>query len=65
MTKRVWAFAALFLLAFNLFSQEADKKKVIQSIQNRSDQYGQIAQKIWNFAEVGYKEKQSSLLLQE
>ena len=65
MTNRVLAFAVLFLLAFNLHSQEADKKKVIQSIQNRSDQYGQIAQKIWNFAEVGYKEKQSSLLLQE
>jgi aminobenzoyl-glutamate utilization protein B len=65
MLHRIVAIAALFFITLPVFGQEADKKKVIQSIQNRSDQYGQIAQKIWNFAEVGYKEKQSSLLLQE
>ncbi len=65
MLHRIVAFAALCVISLSAMAQEADKKKVIQSIQNRSDQYGQIAQKIWNFAEVGYKEKQSSLLLQE
>ncbi|WP_395768685.1 amidohydrolase [Aquirufa sp.] len=65
MYNRLKAVMALVILSLSAFGQEADKKKVIQSIQNRSDQYGQIAQKIWNFAEVGYKEKQSSLLLQE
>jgi aminobenzoyl-glutamate utilization protein B len=65
MLNRIVAVLALCVISLSAKAQEADKKKVIQSIQNRSDQYGQIAQKIWNFAEVGYKEKQSSLLLQE
>jgi aminobenzoyl-glutamate utilization protein B len=65
MLNRIVAVLALCVISLFAKAQEADKKKVIQSIQNRSDQYGQIAQKIWNFAEVGYKEKQSSLLLQE
>jgi aminobenzoyl-glutamate utilization protein B len=62
---QLWAVSAFVMFSFAVLGQEADKKKVIQSIQNRSEQYGQIAQKIWNLAEVGYKEKQSSLLLQE
>ncbi len=62
---QLWAVSAFVIFSFAVLGQEADKKKVIQSIQNRSEQYGQIAQKIWNLAEVGYKEKQSSLLLQE
>jgi aminobenzoyl-glutamate utilization protein B len=65
MLNRIVAVLALCVISLSAKAQEVDKKKVIQSIQNRSDQYGQIAQKIWNFAEVGYKEKQSSLLLQE
>jgi aminobenzoyl-glutamate utilization protein B len=65
MLNRIVAVLALCVISLSAKAQDADKKKVIQSIQNRSDQYGQIAQKIWNFAEVGYKEKQSSLLLQE
>ena len=65
MLNRIVAVIALCVISLSAKAQEVDKKKVIQSIQNRSDQYGQIAQKIWNFAEVGYKEKQSSFLLQE
>ena len=52
-------------LAFASQAQDVDKKKVISRLNEREMQYGQIAQKIWNFAEVGYKEKQSSALLQE
>ncbi len=50
---------------FSLLAQEADKKKVIQRIQQKEVQYGQMANQIWKYAEVGYKEKQSSALLQE
>ncbi|MDF5690050.1 amidohydrolase [Aquirufa aurantiipilula] len=56
---------ALYIISFSLLAQEADKKKVIQRLQQKESQYGQMANQIWRFAEVGYKEKQSSLLLQE
>jgi aminobenzoyl-glutamate utilization protein B len=58
----------ILLLAFvslSAFAQDADKKKVLARIQQQESHYSAIAQKIWNFAEVGYKEKQSSALLQE
>jgi aminobenzoyl-glutamate utilization protein B len=58
----------ILLLAFvslSVFAQDADKKKVLARIQQQESHYSAIAQKIWNFAEVGYKEKQSSALLQE
>lgn len=65
MFNRIMAVAASFILTLSAFGQEADKKKVFSRLAEREIQYGQIAQKIWNYAEVGYKEKQSSLLLQE
>ena len=55
----------LFLTHSIAFAQELDKQRVIKRLTSLESTYGQIAQKIWNFAEVGYKEKQSSLLLQE
>ncbi|WP_232793688.1 amidohydrolase [Siphonobacter sp. SORGH_AS_0500] len=47
------------------FSQaQADKQKVISSLQDKTDYYGAISQKIWDYAEVGYQETKSSALLQ-
>ena len=43
---------------------ESVKRLVITSIDGRHDRYTKIAFDIWNYAEVGYKEKQSSALLQ-
>ena len=55
----------LLLVSLHVLAQDADKKKVLARIQQQESHYSAIAQKIWNFAEVGYKEKQSSALLQE
>ncbi len=55
----------LLVLSLPVLAQDADKKKVIVRIQQQESHYSAIAQKIWNYAEVGYKEKQSSALLQE
>lgn len=41
------------------------KEQAIGGLQNRYDDYKAIAGKIWEYAEVGYKEVQSSALLQE
>ncbi len=49
---------------FTSYSQ-SNKQKVLESLDAKAATYGHISKKIWEFAEVGYKEKQSSGLLQE
>ena len=63
--KKIMLIAVVLLGSLAAFSQDSDKLRVIKRINSLESAYGQIAQKIWNYAEVGYKEKQSSLLLQE
>ena len=46
-------------------SSETDKQTVISNIDKRFDEYAGISKQIWNFAELGYMEEKSSLLLQE
>lgn len=41
------------------------KKETLQHLDARQPEYEKIAKNIWEFAEVGYKEKKSSTLLQE
>jgi len=44
------------------FSKE--ERSIVAGIDNKSKEYGEIAQKIWEFAELGYMEHESSALLQ-
>jgi aminobenzoyl-glutamate utilization protein B len=46
------------------FAQKT-KQDVIKSIDARYDQYSAAAKKIWDYAEVGFQETQSSALLQQ
>lgn len=43
---------------------DAFKTKAIAGIESNYTQYKEVAQNIWSFAEVGYKEEKSSALLQ-
>jgi aminobenzoyl-glutamate utilization protein B len=57
---------ALILLGFAAPSfAQADPASVLASIDARRSAYGDVARQIWNFAEVGYQEAQSSALLQQ
>jgi aminobenzoyl-glutamate utilization protein B len=44
---------------------DALKAEALQELQAHYAEYRQVAQRIWGFAEVGYKETKSSALLQE
>ena len=59
--------SAALLLAFRPAppSAEALKAEALLDLQAHYAQYQQVAQRIWGFAEVGYKETKSSALLQE
>lgn len=67
---------ALILLPLISFSQKkkakaqvipqtTDKQIVIKNIDARFDEYAAVSKQIWDFAELGYMEEKSSLLLQE
>ncbi|MCC6319050.1 MAG: amidohydrolase [Gemmatimonadaceae bacterium] len=61
---------ARFGLAFALFpstaalAQVKGSDAVLRAIEARRDHYAGVAQRIWDFAEVGYQEVKSSALLQ-
>ena len=56
-------FGILLLPAIAVFAQ-ADKAQVSEFIEARADNYAEVAQHIWDLAEVGYLENESSALLQ-
>jgi aminobenzoyl-glutamate utilization protein B len=46
-------------------AQSVDARAVMAGIDSRAQVYGDVAMRIWGFAELGYQEQQSSALLQE
>jgi aminobenzoyl-glutamate utilization protein B len=66
MLKKVALVGLFSCAALTVFAQKnADKEKIIASIQGKEADYTKIAHQIWNFAEPGYQEVKSSALLQE
>jgi len=56
-------FSGIVLMTFA--QKNAEKEKIIASIQGKEANYARIAHQIWNYAEPGYLEVKSSALLQE
>lgn len=60
-------FLSIFLINYApIFSQKKSPKeaqKVIQNLETRTQEYGDMANKIWEYAELGYLETKSSGLL--
>jgi aminobenzoyl-glutamate utilization protein B len=54
----------LFVLASAALTHAADRPAMRDYIDSRAAHFGDISRKIWEWAEVGYKETQSSALLQ-
>lgn len=51
--------------AITLALPDTDKQTVITNIDKRFEEYASISKQIWDYAELGYMEEKSSLLLQE
>lgn len=59
----------LLLCTFSLFAQwnkslPKEKKAIVSSIEAKSAEWGKVANSIWSYAEMGYIEEKSSILLQ-
>lgn len=55
---------AILLSSIAIFSQN-NKKDILNELNSKKNSYGIIAQKIWNYAEMGYQEEKSVALLQK
>ncbi len=64
MKKRPFLTLGLLALSIGISQAQSDLQKVISSLQDKTDYYGAISKKIWDYAEVGYQETKSSALLQ-
>ena len=64
MQKKVTLLVALSATFFSLNAQKSEIE-ILRSLEQKSEIYGAIAQNIWEFAEMGYQEAQSSALLQQ
>lgn len=64
MKREHYLFLLIFCAVIHSYSQKS-KPEALQSIDKKTEIYGDIAMQIWNWAEMGYQEKKSSGLLQE
>lgn len=70
LSNKLLSATCMAILAFHCLPVAAQsissmKSATIKQLDSRLDEYQNIASKIWEFAEVGYKETKSSALLQE
>ena len=61
----IWMPAALVLaLSISVTAEAQSPPSVFESVESRRSRYADIAQQIWEFAEVGYQEVRSSQILE-
>ncbi|WP_026348502.1 amidohydrolase [Eudoraea adriatica] len=63
--RKLILLSALILYCGNTMKAQLTKDEVLFEMNNKSEDYGVIAQNIWEFAEMGYLEEKSSSLLQK
>jgi aminobenzoyl-glutamate utilization protein B len=61
---RMFLVPALLVAAAGVARAQADRDAVLRGLDGRRDHYATVARKIWELAEVGYQERESSALLQ-
>jgi aminobenzoyl-glutamate utilization protein B len=61
---RYFLLIPVLLISGSLYAQRT-KEEVIKSIDDKYAAYSAVAQKIWEYAEVGFQEEKSSALLQK
>ena len=62
--KKITLLIAITCLQITLFAQKGGES-IIKELEKNKEAYGVIAQQIWDYAEMGYLEEQSTALLQK
>lgn len=64
--KKIIALCSLLCISTLTFAQKkSGSEMMLEYIDEQQETYGEIAHKIWEYAEVGYQEEKSSALLRE
>ncbi len=63
--RKIELLISLLLLCLSSVKAQQTKNDVLTELDNKSELYGNVAQTIWGFAEMGYLEEKSSALLQK
>jgi len=63
--KKTSLLALLLSIFFLSLNAQKSTDDILKQLDNKSDDYGAIAQEIWSLAEMGYQEEKSSGLLQK
>lgn len=58
-------FSLLLFISFVGLHAQKSSEEILKNLDGKTETYGAIAQNIWNLAEMGYQEVQSSALLQK
>ena len=62
--KKITLLIVLACVQIASFAQKGDEA-ILKELEKNTDAYGEIAQQIWDYAEMGYLEEQSTALLQK
>lgn len=62
--KKIALLIVLICFQMTIFAQKGDET-ILKELEKKEEDYGVIAQQIWDYAEMGYLEVQSSALLQK
>jgi aminobenzoyl-glutamate utilization protein B len=62
--KKITLLLVLTCMQTGIFAQKGNET-ILKELEKNKDAYGVIAQQIWDYAEMGYLEEQSTALLQK
>lgn len=65
MRKTITIFCMLWFISSALAQQKTDRAQLLASVEQQKEVYANLAQKIWEYAELGYQEEKSAALLQQ
>ncbi|MFX0557655.1 amidohydrolase [Maribacter sp. CXY002] len=63
--KKAFLFGAMVIASFCTLQAQKKTAAIIDKLEENTEMYGDIAHQIWEYAEMGYQEQESSALLQK
>ncbi|WP_027075377.1 amidohydrolase [Maribacter antarcticus] len=63
--RKSYLLTLVLSIFFSTIKGQDSSAPILKQLESKSEQYGNIAQEIWNLAEMGYQEEKSSALLQK
>tara|TARA_R110002051_G_scaffold5108_2_gene27349 strand:+ start:17892 stop:19319 length:1428 start_codon:yes stop_codon:yes gene_type:complete len=63
--QKILTLFVVMSISFSTMNAQKSENDILKNLEQKSEDYGTIAQSIWEFAEMGYQEEKSAALLQE